>query len=475
MRLEEMKDNIPETPGFIHEIVQKEVEKQLCKTTKMPEKKKYRMGLQVAAAAGVCLLVTSTVAYAGNKLYQMYLEKQGTYSVSTGLRAEDTSDIRLPEKVHEISITSAYIPEGMEWTDEYHLQYADSKQSGGFSFASALLDDDDFTQVRNDKGVVESEERTFGKYNGVYLRYQDLAENGDFNQRIYLLCPDEYRVLTIYVGDDVSKEDAVKVAENLVLTEEATMVETAGLYTWSDEINPKQSASDEPVTKVSVDELSVYQIGEAVQLSADGEDTEGSYIEDIPVEAKVESVQIADDLGLLNGQIPEEWHNATDAGGKLTENKLSYIKDGDGVDSLDQIVRTKTEKQKLVYATVTYTNQSEQEIDHMLYIGSLMLLRETEGNYQAYDPREEAGDGYDHIIWDGAARIGEMVYRNLSDDYGDGGNYIPALKAGESVQVSMAWIVNESDLKDMYLNLNGDNIQFKAKTLASGIVDIRQR
>ena len=31
--------------------------------------------------------------------------------------------------------------------------------------------------------------------------------------------PDEYRVITIYIGDDVSKEDAVKVAENLEITE----------------------------------------------------------------------------------------------------------------------------------------------------------------------------------------------------------------------------------------------------------------
>ena len=35
------------------------------------------------------------------------------------------------------------------------------------------------------------------------------------------------------------------------------------------------------------------------------------------------------------------------------------------------------------------------------------------------------------------------------------GNYIPLLKHGESVQVNMAWIVNEKDIKNLYLNLNG--------------------
>ena len=33
--------------------------------------------------------------------------------------------------------------------------------------------------------------------------------------------------------------------------------------------------------------------------------------------------------------------------------------------------------------------------------------------------------------------------------------YIPLLKHGESVQVNMAWIVNEKDIKNLYLNLNG--------------------
>ena len=45
---------------------------------------------------------------------------------------------------------------------------------GGFSFASVLLDNDDLNQALENKNVVESEERTFGKYEGVYLKYNNL-------------------------------------------------------------------------------------------------------------------------------------------------------------------------------------------------------------------------------------------------------------------------------------------------------------
>ena len=34
------------------------------------------------------------------------------------------------------------------------------------------------------------------------------TSKGTFDQRIYLFCPDKYRVITIYIGDDVSKDDA---------------------------------------------------------------------------------------------------------------------------------------------------------------------------------------------------------------------------------------------------------------------------
>ena len=40
MRLEEMKNNIPETPDFIHKMVQEEVSRQLQDTKVVPMKKR---------------------------------------------------------------------------------------------------------------------------------------------------------------------------------------------------------------------------------------------------------------------------------------------------------------------------------------------------------------------------------------------------------------------------------------------------
>lgn len=481
MRLEDLKNDIPETPEFIHMMIKSEVKKQLqdTKEVKMQTRRaKKWTGARVAAAVVVCVLATSTVSYAGVKLYHMFLKKQGTYSTITEIKLDgSTEKINLPEKIHDIDISVGYIPEGMEWTDESHLQYPEHNLTGGFSFASVLLDDDDLDKVMQDQDVVDSEERTFGNYEGVYLKYNDLAEDGTFNQRIYLLCPDVYRVITVYIGDDISKEDAIKVVENLVVTENDTVIETAGLYTWSEMVSPEEALGEELLNSIEDDKLPVHQIGEAFNVSASGEDSDGNYIIEDRISVRVDSVQVADNLQLLDQNIlPEEWIDAVGADGKLANNTLSYIKSGDGVDTVDEIVKTESVKQKLVYATVTYTNTSDEEIYHMLYLGTLMLMNHEDGMYQIYMPEEQSGDDYDYVIWDGVARTAEMRYNSVSEDYGNGGNYISSLKPGESIQVNMAWIVNENDLDHMYLNLDGGgaSYEFSDWVLKTGVVDIRQ-
>lgn len=124
-----------------------------------------------------------------------------------------------------------------------------------------------------------------------------------------------------------------------------------------------------------------------------------------------------DDLKLLEGkEIPEEWTKAVNPEGRLISNNLSYIKAGDGVSTLDQIVKTESVKQKLVYTTVTYTNETDSELNHILYLGNLVLLNHQNGKYKIYDPEERNGSGYDRVEGDSVARIGEMGYSSVKEE-----------------------------------------------------------
>ena len=460
MRLDELKNDFPDIPDFIHDMIQEEVEKQVNSSNITPMQRKSKLNRsisRVAAAAAVCIIATSTVAYAGTKLYHMYLEKQGNYGTLTTIKSDENSeDVKLPEEIHEISVTSNYIPEGMEWTvGRYKLGYKDALDKAGITIDTVLMDKKSLDKSLLDRNVIESENHVFGSYDGIYLKYNTINGENSFDQRIYLLCPEEYRVLTLYIGNTISKEEAYKFAENLVITEEDEMIKTADMITWSDIIEPTVYADKIDVTTNG--QLPIRQIGEAFNLDSYAEDNNGNNITTDKVTACVDKVQIADNLQLLDSdKIPKAWKTAVDANGKLVQNHLSYIKKGDGVNNLDSVVREENMDQKLLFLTVTYTNTSEEELNHMLYLGTLIALsKQDDGTYTVYMPGTEAGEDYDYYTSDGVAKTAEMTYCSVQDDYGKGKNYIPWIKPGESVQVNMAWIVNEKDIKNLYLNLNG--------------------
>jgi hypothetical protein len=477
MKLENLKQDLPETPDFIHQMIVSEVERQVKEeNTVLQIKRKHWSFGKIAAVAACAVLASSTIAYAGVNLYSIYSEKNGAYGVNTTVKSGTDSDTGtiLPDEVSEVIIQANYIPEGMSWTDDNKLNY--SAKEGGFSFLTLLLDQPDIDAAIEDTDVVEMETRTFGKYNGTYICENDLdvTDNVSYNQKFYLLCPEEYRVLVAYVSNNVPREEAYKVMENIELVETGKMIETAEEYSrWSNYVNPKTETSDtEWTTSLSENQLAVHRIGEAVAVPAFAEDENGEWLDSSDITATVDQVQIADDLSLLKEErIPEEWKAAVGSDGKLVQNELSYIKSGDGVDSLDEVIQTKMEPQKLVAVDVTYTNNGNVDLKNILYIASTTTVAYDAGTYSIYDYEMQPGDGYDYVSGSSVASKYEMQYYDAFKVYGNGGNYIDSLAPGESVTVRMAWIVNERDLSDLYLDLYGSGMEFNENTR---LVDIRQ-
>ena len=476
MRLDRLKNDLPETPDFIHNMIQEEVARQTKITNMVPMRKrhkyKWKMG-HAAAVALICIMGTSAAAYAGTKLYYMYLEHRGEYSVATGINVDEgAKKTKLPKEIKDIEISAGYIPEGMEWMDDYKLSYSDTPYLGGISISSVLIDQDDLGKTWIDKGVIESEELTFGEHEGVYVKLLDLKQDKSFDKRIYLFYPEEYRVFTIYFSDDVTKEDAIKFAENMTITEKEELIETKGLQTWSDMVNPVADTG-EVRNEIAEDEITINGIGDTMALEAMYEDTEGNTDISDGISVCADNIQVLDDLSVLEGaDIPEEWKTAVTSDGRLKQNHLSYVKSGDGENTLDKVVDEAAVNQKLVYAQVTYTNNTDAEMRNILYHGSLVTIKHENGSYRIYLPSEEPGDGYDYYMEDGVAKTGSMTYYSAVEDYGNGGNYIGALAPGESVQVVMAWIVDETDLDNLYLNLNLDGgfVEFTDSMLKGGLV-----
>ena len=220
----------------------------------------------------------------------------------------------------------------------------------------------------------------------------------------------------------------------------------------------------------------IYNIGEDIKKDSTlAQDSEGNDIESTDVSVKVDSIQVADDLSLLDTKyIPDNWKNIIDENGKLKDNEASYVKRGDGVDTLDEVVRTESFPAKLVYATLTVTNHSDQDLENIHYYIRMSLLNQTDDGYQEKDYMNQSGADYDYVQWDGGLSIdGGMQYYDSQSDIGK--NYISSLTAGESTKVNVAWIVNEEDLRRMYLEMSGAGVDPTSEDGESAIlVDVRQ-
>ena len=403
----------------------------------------------------------------------------------TGVTAdtENQTTEALSDQIPDVKIETSYIPEGMEWKDERHLDYINTDNKGGFTIDDVLIGDGNLEEGLTDTNVEESEQTTFGEHEGVYLKYHTLQTDTHFNQRIYLLCPEEGRIVTIYIGSDVSKEEAYKVAEGITLTETGEMISTADMWDWDAFIQQQNGELIEGEESIGESEEGVtgklphiYNIGEDIKKDSTlAQDSEGNDIESADVSVKVDSIQVADDLSLLDTKyIPDNWKNITDENGKLKDNEATYIKRGDGVDTLDEVVRTENFPAKLVYATLTVTNHSDQDLENIHYYIKMSLLNLTDDGYQEKDYMNQSGEDYDCVQWDGGLNIdGGMQYYDSQSDIGK--NYISSLTAGESTKVNVAWIVNEEDLGRMYLEVSGYGATLNGPDAEwAQLVDVRQ-
>ena len=156
---------------------------------------------------------------------------------------------------------------------------------------------------------------------------------------------------------------------------------------------------------------------------------------------------------------------------------VQFVKQGDGKDSLNEIVATQEFPVKLVYVTVEYHNNSDTDLNNLGYMACLVGIDETDGQYLiSHDvPGGTEDVEYDSMLNDPMIGFGEMYYYDVHGGERNN-NYIPEIKVGESAVVHMAWIVPEQDLDKMFLNLSGDANWdgFSEGMLATGLVDLRQ-
>ena len=544
MKIENIKSEFPQMPDEIRERIRQEVELQvrgyekaeaneMHRNSGKSVRKRKHSSRHIAAVILAAALALGTTVIAGTQIYRMYTEKVGKYGVKTTVEigkdyAEKSQEVTgstesssegIKESVGTVTdiatetkeVTDSdpalaemqfgncimqltYLPEGMiQAATEFQYYYEEPRWVGGLSFSYWKMDSEEPFEML-ETSVMDSEEIQAAGHDGVYMKRQvDFEENeGAFDKIIYIAYPEEELVLQMHAAQNVSKEEALKVADGIRVMEqdnpeqEGMAENSASESLWSDFLdmmfNPETEVSGRFTTVEKTKLSNTHRIGEEFSFpdiwAKIGGET-GSYdYEDAPLSVKVSDVQILDDSGILDPAYMENLQDAFDSEGNLLPNTIKYIKSGDGVESLDEEIAVEQEPMKLIYVTAEYTNQSDKVMENILFFGVITKIEEKEGAYVIYDRAEHTEiTGWDRMAYSQrGVEDGGMMYYDVYGGESNGSNYMDCLQPGETQVIHFGFLVHEDELSYMYLSLSGSGgtgLGFSESAIELGYVDVR--
>lgn len=500
MRLEDRKDTFPKMPEEIKKMIEKEVAVQIKsrqeesmnpehtrQSGKMEEnakiikyrRKKKDIVRRILVASMVTALALATTVGAG-VVYQMHNEKVGKYGVKTKIEGQQTAETEnLEAKTDYVELTTSYLPDGMVQTEEGKYSFEDNYMEGGISMVVYRLPQNEKVDDLLSTDVAESEELEVGGRPAVYLEKVSSAA-----KKLYVIYAEHGYMLEMFAFPDVTKDEMIRIAEGLTVapTEKTEGNCVMQLCDWNqteeaeEKGEPVDSDSDREFSFDKTKMENTHAIGESINMEHAG-------IDNMPgLTATVTSVELSDNSSILaDGMLDADAMKAFDADGNLLPMKLEYKKSGDGINTTDEVVKTETLPQKIVYATVKYENNGTEILHDIMYNGGIAFLEEKGSQMQFADyfllsDEEKASIGCDYRELE---RIGFSQEVYLSDVTGGerNNNYINELKPGESVTVHFAFKIPEEKLGEMYLTLSntGGVYSYDETSLAVGYVDIRQK
>lgn len=500
MRLEDIKDTFPKMPEDIKNMIENEVAVQIksrqeesmdpentrqsekteenAKIIKYRKKRKDTVRRMLVASMAAALALATTVG--AGVVYQMHNEKVGKYGVKTKIEGQQTAETEnLGAKTDYVELTTSYLPDGMVQTEEGKYSFEDNYMEGGISMVVYRLPQNEKVDDLLSTDVAESEELEVGGRPAVYLEKVSSAA-----KKLYVIYAEHGYMLEMFAFPDVTKDEMIRIAEGLtVVPSEKTEGNCVmQLCDWNqteeaeEKGEPVDSDSDREISFDKTKMENTHAIGESINMEHAG-------IDNMPgLTATVTSVELSDNSSILaDGMLDADAMKAFDADGNLLPMKLEYIKSGDGINTTDEVVKTETLPQKIVYAAVKYENNGTETLHDIMYNGGIAFLEEKGSQMQFADyfllsDEEKASIGCDYRELE---RVGFSQEVYLSDVTGGerNNNYINELKPGESVTIHFAFKIPEEKLGEMYLTLSntGGVYSYDETSLAVGYVDIRQK
>ena len=524
MNIENIRNEFPEMPEEIRSMIAQTVAEQVKarEQSKPVKRNKVRRTAILAFAAALVLGVTALAA----GVARLHSQRVGSYGAAVTFAEETaTTETASNESAvtftagaaenagvwYDLTIEPGWLPERLEYSGQgdWKYSFAETPYQGGLSLTQNVLDTGNAVFCDMEGNIASQEELTVAGHEAVLIKRMAGDDSElSFDKILYVAYPEYNTVIKLYIGADISREDGLKIAENLRYTVNDTeerdlsyieaiylenaaaaqegrsardvsdaydMAQANGGSFWDymdiaqmigDLLNPEK----DPLTSVSKEDVGgIYEIGETFSVPFNVT-IDGATV--LPV--KVTDVQISEDTSILKN--PEHaWSRiSVDDNGKLGVNTVRFCIGGDGVKSpAETVVASLEQQEKLVAVTLEITNDTDEVLYDLGYGASVLSVTETEDAFTIFEPTPAENVEYDYWTDSDISEHGRMDYFDVVNE--DGKNHIPELAPGETVTLQLAFVVNECQADKLLLSFKseGDGTSFRDRGLAIGYVDLR--
>lgn len=421
--------------------------------------KKRRFILSAAAAAAIVILIP-TSAYAYNKIADISKTAKYRNTVTIHANTNESSEKQLDESSKEqlMDYEFGWLPEGFAKPDnDWHYE------NGSETIAPL------FFRVPDDKDhkidMLYSAECETLELDGktAMINYRISYNNGEENnygREIWVSFDDTKYLLELFITDGISQEDTKKILENikLVPTDEICF---GSRLPWDEE---KEEYTPPEKKDVDLDKCDIYKIGDTVSYTGAPEENSGYSI-------TINSAEFTDSFEGIDTDgcgWDCDYSELIDENGNIIENTRQFIKPGDGIETLDEIVKEENIPMHILKLNVTYTNIANVQNEicicpNLINIsnGNIRYLGQSDSEYIVNDTVREGRDVGLHFSLD-SEKMGSK-------------NYV-VLEPGESAEVEIAFFVADDETDDLYtcFRLEGSSWKFGLEHYKSPIYDLNQ-
>ncbi len=404
------------------------------------------------AAAAAALAAVPTSVYAGTRIYNAYMEKPAEYQRDITIDAGESPSMDIK------ALNVGWVPEDMVMqAGEEHTcimkYHSTDDNSRGISVMFWKIPTGDENFKTSIGSVADSTSYTDINGNSIIIlnHSQDWQEQ---RQEVWVAFKDTPYAAQVYIMGDVSESERVQILENLTLeswdsevaldwTEEQERTEPADVSVLED----RENLADGKVVQIGES----FSYGYDVEASEFYSDKDGHYSTDIVIN----DIRIQDNFdGITTDAFnaPFDYSQYTHPDGTVVDNVRTWIRMGDGIDTVDEIIKKENVPQSVVVMDVTYTNTGD--VDWYECICPSVMTADENGDLYMYLDTEEGVSYSDSLL---ELKCDNMMF-SISTDHVMAKNSIDPFKPGETANVKIAFLVDTADLSETYIRmgLTGD-------------------